>query len=58
MQEDKNSNDYQALQSELTKLRQENKRLKKKIKKIRLQSTKDKIIIDYLDKVISLTREM
>ena len=58
MQEDKNSDDYQALRSELAKLRQENERLKKNIKKIRLQSIKDKTTIDYLGRATPLTREM
>jgi hypothetical protein len=50
MQEDKNLYHYRALQAKLTKMQQENERLKEGISKIRQQSTKDKATIDYLSR--------
>lgn len=48
MQENKNSYHYWALRAELTRLRQENGRLKRKVCKIRQQGYKDRVTIDYL----------
>jgi hypothetical protein len=58
MQEDKNPYRYRALRAKLTKLQQENERLKQGIGKIRQQSAIDRVTIDYLSRATPSTRGM
>jgi hypothetical protein len=58
MQEDKNPHRYRALRAELTKLQQENERLKQGIGKIRQQSAMDRVTIYYLSRATPSTRGM
>jgi hypothetical protein len=46
---------YQFLQTELTRLRQENEQFRHKLRKLRKQSTKDKAVITYLGRVTPST---